>query len=174
VSRLLGAKPLQNGYVVRDLHESIRFWTEVLGVGPFFIVEKAVLEDYEAWGRPTSIDLSVALAMTGGLQIELIQQHNDADTPYTRFLSEFGEGMQHIGYYTWDFDADRERLEQAGLTAIQSGVGKGSRMAYYDAGGPPGSIIELSELTPGKQAFFEKIAETAQNWDGRDPVRIRS
>jgi hypothetical protein len=81
--------------------------------------------------------------------------------------------MQHIGYYTWDFDADRERLEQAGLRAIQSGVGKGSRMAYYDAGGPPGSIIELSELTPGKQAFFETIAETAENWDGRDPVRIR-
>jgi Glyoxalase/Bleomycin resistance protein/Dioxygenase superfamily len=173
MSRLMGAKPRQNGYVVRDVRQSISYWTEVLGVGPFFLVAHAPMADYQAWGRPTSIDISVALAMTGGLQIELIQQHNDADTPYTRFLSEFGEGMQHIGYYTWEFEADRERLERAGLTATQSGVGKGSRMAYYDAGGHPGSTIELSELTPGKQAFFEQIAEAARNWDGSDPVRIR-
>jgi hypothetical protein len=173
MSRLVGATPLQNGYVVRDLHRAIRYWTESLGVGPFFLVEHAPMEEYEAWGRPTSIDISVALAMTGSLQIELIEQHNDADTPYTRFLSQFGEGMQHIGYYTWDFDADRDRLEQAGLTTIQSGLGKGSRMAYFDAGGHPGSTIELSELTPGKHAFFEQIAGAASNWDGRDPVRIR-
>jgi catechol 2,3-dioxygenase-like lactoylglutathione lyase family enzyme len=173
MSRLFGAVPLQNGYVVRDLRRSIRYWTEVLGVGPFFLIEHAPMEEYEAWGRPTPIDISVALSMTGNLQIELIQQHNDADTPYTRFLSEFGEGMQHIGYYTWDFDGDRERLEEAGLTTIQSGLGKGSRMAYFDAGGHAGSTIELSELTPGKQAFFEQIAETARSWDGGQPVRIR-
>lgn len=173
MSRLFGAAPLQNGYVVRDLRQAMRYWSDVLGVGPFFVVEHARMESYEAWGRPASIDISVALAMTGGLQIELIEQHNEADTPYTRFLSQFGEGMQHIGYYTWDFEADRQRIEQTGLKAIQSGMGKGSRMAYYDAGGHAGSIIELSELTPGKQAFFDLMAEAARDWDGRDPVRIR-
>jgi Glyoxalase/Bleomycin resistance protein/Dioxygenase superfamily len=173
MSRIMGARPLQNGYVVRDLHRSMKYWTEVLGVGPFFLVQDARLENYQAYGRPATIEMSVALAMTGGLQIELIQQHNDADTPYTRFLSEFGEGMEHIGYYTWDFETDRKRLDDAGLTVIQSGMAKGSRMAYYDAGGHAGSTIELSELTPGKQAFFELMTETAKDWDGSDPIRIR-
>lgn len=173
MSRLFEAAPLQNGYVVSDIRRAIRYWAETLGVGPFFLIEHAEMDHYEAWGRPAAVDLSVALAMTGGLQIELIQQHNDADTPYTRFLSDFGEGMQHIGYYTWSFDEDRDRLEKAGLTSIQSGLGKGSRMAYYDGGGHPGSIIELSELTPGKQSFFDQIADAARTWDGHDPVRIR-
>jgi hypothetical protein len=64
VSRFFGAVPLQNGYVVRDLHRAMEYWTTVLGVGPFFLVEHAHMEDYEAYGEPMAIDMSVAIAMT--------------------------------------------------------------------------------------------------------------
>jgi catechol 2,3-dioxygenase-like lactoylglutathione lyase family enzyme len=174
VSRLLRAVPLQNGYIVRDLRRAIDFWTRVMGVGPFYVVEHAHFDDYEAWGKPSRIDLSSAIAMTGALQIELVQQHNDADTPFSRFLDQFGEGMQHIGYYTHQFEVDQASLDAAGLTVVQKGNANGSRVAFYEgAGGPAGAVIELSELTERKAAYFATISEAARNWDGTDPVRLR-
>jgi hypothetical protein len=32
-------------------------------------------------------------------------------------------------------------------------------------------VVELSEISGRKGKFFEYIAETAQTWDGSDPIR---
>jgi hypothetical protein len=32
----------QNGYVVRDIQSAMKHWTEVLGVGPFYYVDRAL------------------------------------------------------------------------------------------------------------------------------------
>ena len=44
MSALFG-KVCQNGYVVRDIASAMRFWTEVLRVGPFFYIP-AVKSDW--------------------------------------------------------------------------------------------------------------------------------
>ena len=84
MSALFG-KVCQNGYVVRDIADAMKFWTEVLRVGPFFYVPSVKIDWYRYKGRESPLEMSVALANSGDLQIELIQQRNDAPS-----LSETG------------------------------------------------------------------------------------
>ena len=76
MSRVFG-EIRQNGYVVRDVEAAMRHWSEVLGVGPFFYFERVPIEDFRYKGEPSPIEVSIALANSGALQIELIQQRND-------------------------------------------------------------------------------------------------
>ena len=61
-------------------------------------------------GEPSSPITSVALANSGPVQVELIQQRNDAPTMYRDFVQAKGSGLQHVAYWTQNFDADMERL----------------------------------------------------------------
>jgi hypothetical protein len=97
MSRFFGAIT-QNGYVVHDIAAAMRHWIEVLGVGPWFYVEHTPIEDFQYQGHPSPIDVSIALANSGPLQIELIQQRNDAPSMYRDFLAAGHEGLQHIAY----------------------------------------------------------------------------
>jgi len=49
--------------------------------------------------------MSIALGNTGDLQIELIQQRNDASSMYMDFLNAGREGLQHMSYWTSDYQA---------------------------------------------------------------------
>ena len=51
------------------------------------------------------MEMSVALANSGDLQIELIQQRNDAPSMYKEFLDSGREGLQHMSYWTRDYQA---------------------------------------------------------------------
>ncbi len=76
MSRLFG--PIrQNGYVVRDIEAAMTHWSTVLGVGPWFYTAHAPIQDFMYRGTRSDPDVAIALANSGPLQIELIQQHND-------------------------------------------------------------------------------------------------
>lgn len=171
MSRIFGAIT-QNGYVVRDIEAAMRHWIEVLGVGPWFYVEHAPIEDFAYKGQPSPADVSIALANSGMLQIELIQQRNDASSMYRDFLAAGREGLQHIAYWTTHFDADLSRLLAMGYTIGQSGrVGHPGRFVYFLTEAHPGTVIELSDISGPKGRMFTRIAEAARHWDGADPIR---
>jgi catechol 2,3-dioxygenase-like lactoylglutathione lyase family enzyme len=164
----------QNGYVVRDIEAALEHWTRRLGVGPFFYFARVPIQDFRYRGGPSPIEVSIALANSGELQIELIQQRNDAPSMYRDFLAAGREGLQHVAFWTERFDADLARLTAAGYAIGQSGaIGAGGRFVYFDAepGEPPGSVIELSETSGAKGRFFRHIADAARSWDGSDPIR---
>jgi len=163
----------QNGYVVRDIEAAMKHWTETLGVGPFFYIEKVPVENFRYRGAPSDADLSIALTNTGSLQIELIQQRNDAPSMYVDFLRAGHEGLHHLAYWTQDFDKAMKELEPKGFTIGQSGQinGPTGRFVYFDTETHPGTVVELSEISGPKGKFFEVVAETARTWDGKDPVR---
>jgi len=172
VSRIFGAVR-QNGYVVRDIEAALRHWTEVLGVGPFFYFERAPLDDFRYRGEPSPLEVSIALANSGPLQIELIQQRNDAPSTYRDFLAAGREGLQHVAYWTTSFDADLARIRARGIEVAQSGQvgGPSGRFVYLATETHPGTMVELSEVSGSKGRFFEHIAELARGWDGSDPIR---
>jgi hypothetical protein len=35
----------------------------------------------------------------------------------------------------------------------------------------PGSVVEMSHLTPTRRKIFDGVREVAVNWDGKDPIR---
>ena len=171
MSRIFG-EIRQNGYVVRDIEAALAHWTSVLGVGPFFYLERAPIEDFRYRGEPSDVEVSIALANPGPLQIELIQQRNDAPSMYRDFLAAGHEGLQHVAYWTERFDADLERLAEAGYRVGQSGhIGEGGRFVYFETEAHPGSVVELSEVSGAKGRFFAHVAEVAARWDGSEPVR---
>jgi len=160
--------------VVPDVEAALDHFTRVLGVGPFYYFEAVPIEDFRYRGEPSPLEASIALGNSGALQIELIQQRNDAPSMYRDFLAQVPQGgLQHVAYWTQDFDADLARVGSR-LTVGQAGrVGEDGRFVYFDSGGGPGTVVELSEVSGAKGRFFEHIARAAADWDGSDPIRRR-
>ena len=150
----------------------MKHWTEVLGVGPFFYFERVPIRDFRYHGEPSPLEASIALANSGDLQIELIQQRNDAPSMYRDFLATTGEGLQHVAYWTGNFDTALAERLAAGYEVGQSGeVGENGRFVYFDTETHPGTVVELSEVSGSKGRFFEHVARCAAEWDGREPIQ---
>lgn len=173
MSLLFGAVR-QVGYVVRDIEQAMRQWV-ALGVGPWFYKQVVVSTEFRYYGQPSALpDLSIALANSGELQIELVQQRNDVPTLYRDTLERNGEIAQHLAYWTYDkFDAYVEELRTRGYVeghAGRMGAQRG-RYAYFVHEAHPGAMIEISESTGGKGEYFEQIRLASQGWDGSEPIR---
>ena len=86
MSRLFGPMR-QVGIVVRDIEKAMRHWVEVCGVGPWFYAEQLPLDEFRYGGRPYDLKVSIALANSGDVQLELIQQRNNVPSLYRDFLA---------------------------------------------------------------------------------------
>jgi len=171
MSRFLG-QIRQAGYVVPNIEEAMDYWSCVLGVGPFFYSERVPIRNYRYRGQSYEPHNSVALANSGPLQIELIQTRNDVPSMYRDFIEAGHSGLQHIAYWTDNYDPDLERLTARGFKATMSGeVGERGRFVYFDTNYHPGTVIELSEVTGPKGEMFRLIREASETWDGKDPIR---
>ena len=172
MSRFFG-KVCQNGYVVRDIEAALKHWTEVLGVGPFYYIDRVKCDWFTYRGKPSPVEMSIALGNTGDLQIELIQQRNDAPSMYMDFLKAGREGLQHMSYWTTDYQAAYDRAIAAGYKVGHEGQigGEQGRFVYFDTETHPGTVIEMSDISGSKGQFFEHIRKAAIDWDGSNPVR---
>ena len=171
MSRLFGAVR-QNGYVVRDIERALEYWTETLGIGPFFLIDDVPVRNFRYRDAPSDPSLRIALGNSGDLQIELIEQRNAAPSMYRDFLAAGHEGLQHLAFWTDDYDAALARALASGFTVGQCGeIGRAGRFAYFDSQAHPGSVLELSEVSGRKGEFFASIREAARDWDGSNPIR---
>jgi Glyoxalase/Bleomycin resistance protein/Dioxygenase superfamily len=168
----------QLGFVVSDIEQTMHHWVDRLGVGPFFYIASQPLNDFAYRGSASSPVFSVGLAQSGPVQIELIQQRNDAPSAFKDFTDAGCEGLQHIAYWTTEFDALVERAVELGYADLQHGRsgsgGPNERFAYFDGGGPQGTVVEISEVSGRKAKLFETVAAAATQWDGSDPIRDMS
>jgi len=164
----------QNGYVVKDIRAAMDHWAKAMGVGPWFYFERVKVDYFRHRGNPSDVHLSIALANSGDLQIELIQQWNDAPSMYKEFLDAGREGLQHVAYWTKDYQAVYDHALAAGYTVGQEGQigGEQGRFAYFDTEAHPGTVVELSDISGPKGKYFEFVRETSFGWDGSDPVRM--
>ena len=163
----------QVGVVVRDIEAAIKHWVEVCGVGPWFYTDRLAVTEFSYRGqRHDNVHLSIALANSGDVQVELIQQRCDTPTMYRDFLRAGHEGMQHWSSWPADYDARLAWALARGYTIGQQGDSARGRFVYLWNEGHPGTVIEMADLTPARDRIFRGIREAAQGWDGRDPVRL--
>ncbi|OYQ36265.1 hypothetical protein CHU95_05635 [Niveispirillum lacus] len=172
MSRIFGPI-MQNGFVVRDLEAAMRHWVEVLGVGPFYVMPRIAFAETRFRGQTVDIQMAVATAYSGDMQIELVQPLNDAPSIYQEFLAEGRQGLHHVGVATSNYAADLARAQAHGLTVLQGGATlAGTGFAYFDtAGAFQGTMVELFEATPSLMAFFAKVQAASRDWDGSNPIR---
>ncbi len=170
MSRIFG--PIfQNGYVVNDIDAALDHWVNVLGVGPFYKLP-VEFEVYRYRGRESNPKIQVALANSGDLQIELIQQVNDAPSHYVDFLKEHGPGLQHFAVLSSDYDSDLARYARSGYKPLAEVKLKDSlRAVYLETASHPGTIVEVVENLPDFSQALKVIHDAAKGWDGSSPVR---
>ena len=163
----------QLGYVVHDIEAAMDYWSKTLGVGPWFYNPKVPIKNYRYNGEAHEPHNSVALANSGYVQVELIQTRNDVPSMYRDFLQAGRTGLQHVAYWTSDYDADLARLTAEGFKTVMSGeVGEKGRFVYFDTEYHPGTVIELSDVAGPKGRMFDLIRAESETWDGKtDPVR---
>lgn len=85
-------------YVVKNIELIMQEWIK-LDVGQWFYAEKVPVENFQYMGKPSDVQFAVALINSGDLQIELIQQLNDAPSLYRDFIMSGAEGIQHISHW---------------------------------------------------------------------------
>ena len=162
----------QIGYVVSDIDAVLASWVN-LGVGPWFVMRNLPIRALYR-GEPCEITLTLALANSGDLQIELIQQHDDTPSIYTEFLSSGREGYHQLAYWTDDFDATMASVRDAGWPVVWSVArmsGRDSPTSSRRTVRPRRSSRswKMNEVTAGMATF---VRDAAANWDGSDPIRV--
>jgi hypothetical protein len=171
MSRLFGDMR-QIGIVVRDIDHAMRHWVEVCGVGPWFYAEKLPVTSFTYRGvRHDDIHISVALANSGDVQLELIQQRCDTPSMYRDFLAAGHEGMQHWSSWPEDYDARVECALASGMTIGQEGNSARGRFVYLWEEGHPGTVIEMADMTSDRARIFDAVRDAGSGWDGAEPIR---
>ncbi len=160
---------MQMAFVPSDFDAAIRYWTEVMGVGPFFLIENIALEEMRYLGEPSACVFTLALAYWGDMQVELIRQENDAPSIYRDVK---GGALHHTCILTDDMASARAITASIGARILtEAKVGDDGAVIYVDTGNGPGSIVEILQPASGSQALFDMIKAASVGWDGSEPVR---
>ncbi len=161
----------QVAYVVRDLDAALKYWVDVLNVGPFFLFAHCPLKNQRYRGKPSNVDVSLALGNSGDVQIELVFQHNNEPSVYKEFLDGGRVGVHHFGLMPPDYRATYERYKALGHEpAFECTVG-GAELVYFDTVQAIGHFTELWDNCDTFKDLFMLVENAAKGWDGKDPVR---
>lgn len=163
---------IQEAYIVPDIHKAILDFNKTLNIGPFFLVEHFPLINALYRGQPCTADVTLAIAFSGSMSFELIQQNNEAPSPWLEIREKRGWGFHHRAIACYDFQADMDYYKKEGYeTALYSEVSFGTAAAYIDTNDDNYGMIELIEMKQPVEDFFNMIKQASVNWDGKDPVR---
>ena len=157
----------QLGYVVEDLDVAVEAWQSKLGVGPWTIMRGiTLLCEFE--GQASQPQIDIALAYRGDMQIELIQQRNQAASPYLRHVQNGLYGLHHTAFLTERIDADTQALQDAGLELVcDIRMPMGGRYVYLRSPvETEHSYIELLEATGMMKQLFASGMQAAASWQG--------
>jgi hypothetical protein len=142
----------QIGFVVRSVEDSMQRYEETLGIGPFLKVDFRPEKSFIR-GRPGELHLKIGIAqLSPEVSLELIEVVSGV--PYHKdFLEAHGEGVQHLGYLSEDYDGVLARAESLGVPLLMSaetevpGMGQ-VRGAYFDTADRLGTLVEVIEIKP--------------------------
>ncbi|MNL33862.1 hypothetical protein D3C87_1557960 [compost metagenome] len=167
---------MQLSFVVADLHEGLRFWTETMRVGPFVVIENSLADRrFIHRGQPSPIEMSIAFSYAGDVQIELISQKNAAPSPYTEFLGAGRQGLHHLGFWPADCESACSQLMSRGFEEVcsidASNANPGARVRYLEGPAHLGVMYEIAPMTAERATYFAAIRRLAAGWDGSRPVR---
>ena len=157
---------MQMAFVVNDFEEPINFWTKKMNIGPFFKLEHLNVKDVYYMDKPTELDFSVAIAYTGNMQIELVNQHCDTPSIYNEYVNNEKGPLHHLCTLTNDIENDIRILESQGYINLQGGKTQDDgKFAYLDTKEKEGPILEIAQLSEAGLGFFDVMHEASKNWD---------
>lgn len=163
---------IQIAYTVDDLEEGMRRYSELLHIGPWFIVGPFVPAKGRYRGEVTTMSISLAVAFAGQVMIELIEQHDDKPSVYRETLEARGaHGFHHWAIGVRDFDSAVAHYESQGFSEVFSDLSpRGVRIVYVDTSAELPGMLEIIEMTDDVEEQYRKMYQAAQEWDGQSHV----
>jgi len=123
------------GIAVKNLEETLKFYTEVLGLK---LHGTEVVEEQK---------VKVAFLPIGDTEVELLES-TSSEGPIAKFIEAKGEGIQHIAFRVKDIEAALAELKEKGIRLIDEkpryGAG-GAKIAFLHPKATYGILIELCE-----------------------------
>lgn len=164
---------IQHAFVVRDMDAALAYWTEVMGVGPFYRVDNATYREALYRNAPASPKYSIALAYWGETQIELVEPTSDNPSIYKEFLDEGLEGLLHHMCVTVEnMDDFRRSIDDSKFeTLAELALEPEGHVLYLRGAGQRWPLIEVGDFPPAIYALFERVKTASEGWDGQDPIR---
>ena len=144
----------QLGIVVKDFDRAVKYFEEVLGMGPMNTLEQSP-KTITLHGKEAISQTKLGLYNVGGIQIELIDTLS-GNNIYKEYLDAGHEGIQHVAEWVDDLDAELKYFTDRGKKVIQEGKTAGIRNAYLDLRDEIGLIWELVEMRKPKRRKKQK------------------
>lgn len=134
----------QIAFVVRDIHEAKARFARLFGMPePNVMTTSPGLERNQTFrGEPSDAQAHLAFFELENIQLELIQPLGGASS-WQAFLDERGEGVHHLGFWSEELPAARERLAAQGMPEMHYGKFDGGEFSYVDSANQLGCLIEL-------------------------------
>ena len=164
---------IQHAFVVRDMDAALDYWTNIMGVGPFFRVDEASYKSGLYRNAPASPKYAVALAYWGDVQIELIMPTDDQPNIYNEFLDAGFDGLlQHICVTVDSMDDFRRAIDGKGFEILaELALDPEGEVLYLRGDGQDWPLIEVGHFPQGLYDVFDMVKQASIDWDGQDPVR---
>ncbi|MFC2070501.1 VOC family protein [Chloroflexota bacterium] len=132
----------QIGIVVKNINETIDYYTKAFGFGPYEI-KYVDYTDATYYGETAGYRGKRAFFHLGNIEMELIELV-DGKTIHEDFLEEHGEGIHHIGFKVNNLAESRKNAENAGFKITQDFMrSDGTGFAYLDTDKTGGVVFEL-------------------------------
>lgn len=123
------------GIAVKNLEETLKFYTDVLGLT---LHGTEVVEEQK---------VKVAFLPVGDTEIELLESTSE-DGPIAKFIEKNGEGVQHIAFKVDNIEEAIEEMKAKGMMMIDNqpryGAG-GAKIAFMHPKSTNRVLVELSE-----------------------------
>ncbi len=161
----LKSEIMQYSWVVPSIEAAAQVWYDKLGVGPFTLMRDVPVVESVHRGGICEARFSVALAMNGGVQIELIEQHNDAPSAYRDTVPKGATGFHHVGILENDYDKAVSYYTEQDHEIAGSGELGDVHYAYLDTTAILGHMIEVIEDTETIRALFAAVVQSYETWD---------
>ncbi len=123
------------GIAVNNLDETLKFYTEILGLE---CLGTEVVEEQK---------VRVAFLPVGDTEVELLES-TDPTGPIAKFIEKNGEGVQHIAFRVDDIEEAIAYMQEKGMKMIDEkpryGAG-GAKIAFVHPKGTNRVLVELSQ-----------------------------
>jgi hypothetical protein len=154
---------------VPHLETAARRYSQLLGIGPFYIAEYQSdrFADVMYRGQPGKLQMRTAIAYAGAVQIEFIEPIGEYPCCYRDTVPAGQEAFHHLCFWSHDLQADIERYRSQGCEVANRGRMRGGpAFAYVDATRSLGCMVELLEYGAGIAAVFDKWRAAGAAWSG--------
>jgi hypothetical protein len=159
----------QIAYTVADIQDGMRRYADLLHIGPWFLIGPFVPPKGLYRGVTTKMQVSLALAFTGHLMVELIEQHDEEPSVFRETLKARGaHGFHHWAIGVRDFEKTVAQYRSRGYQeAFSDFAPMGFRVVYFDTTRDLPGMLEIIEINAAAEEGFHKIYQAAREWDGK-------